>query len=234
MNEHKEPKKFDAIKSCKIILLANNRFYLRKYTKLLNTFNILKDYTPFADPEFDKAYWDLQDFYDLVAHYKPIREVIDDVALSLNSSKRGKTRRLKQRITRIMANGPAFLLTLTFRPDVLNSTNRETRHKYITRLLKDYCTDYVANIDYGSLRGREHYHAVCNTDYDLQHFFVYGWVTLKPIGTTHDDIVKVSRYVAKLSMHAVKETTIDGEKLPNLIYSRTNKSDVILSKCVTI
>ena len=57
-----------------------------------------------------------------------------------------------------------YFATLTFSEDTLKDTNQATRKTYISRFLKQYTFYYIANIDYGSLNEREHYHAIVLLD----------------------------------------------------------------------
>lgn len=54
----------------------------------------------------------------------------------------------------------AYFVTLTFKPEVLESTSKQTRRTYIARFLKENTYYYIANIDYGKKNDREHYHAI--------------------------------------------------------------------------
>lgn len=54
----------------------------------------------------------------------------------------------------------AYFTTLTFKPEVLDNTNKQTRRTYIARFLKEFTFYYIANLDKGSLHEREHYHAI--------------------------------------------------------------------------
>lgn len=152
-----------------------------------------------------------------------------------------KVSRLKKRIAYILTSSEeSYFITLTFRDDVLASTSEETRRKYVRRFLKEKCQGghYVANIDYGKRTEREHYHAVAN-------FSAAGWpyghqlsrrVELyAPLSAKYDHLPeeeyrekafevckkRLSKYVAKLGFHAVKETTKDAY----LIYSRIPKEE---------
>lgn len=142
-----------------------------------------------------------------------------------------KNARLK-RITRcrdkigasIMA-GDGYFLTLTFRDDVLSRTNEKTRRIYASRQLKACSTTYVGNIDYGTKNEREHYHALVRSDEepDLSWWKEHcGFVKIEKIGNTETDLVKVAKYTAKLSSHALKASTSKGGKVtaPRIIYSR--------------
>ena len=78
---------------------------------------------------------------------------------------------------------------------------------------------YVANIDYGSKNKREHYHALINCDkVDFKSWRKYGNINAKRVRNKdiESDKTKLSKYIAKLSNHAIKETT----KRSCLIYSR--------------
>ena len=61
-----------------------------------------------------------------------------------------------------------YFLTLTFN-DYAMGLAPDTRRQKIHRLLSKNCLDYVANIDFGKKKEREHYHAVIATREPLEH-----------------------------------------------------------------
>ena len=95
---------------------------------------------------------------------------------------------------------------------------KETRRKYVSRCLKKYNTLYVANIDFGKKNGREHYHAVISIDKVDNKDWLYGDIDFKRVRNKNieEDKKRLSKYIAKLSNHAIKETT----KRCCLLYSR--------------
>ena len=147
-----------------------------------------------------------------------------------------RKKRLRQRVERIMEKGSTYFLTLTFSDDTLSNTDVKTRRTYVARFLKSVSDDYVGNVDFGKLNGREHYHAVIHSDKldDIQYQYTnrFGWIcgdcdqfadwsklgfySIKTCGKDEKDKQKLAWYVSKLTNHAVKETT----KRNALIYSR--------------
>lgn len=173
----------------------------------------------------------LQDFLDCYG------ETAYRCCKNLEASKRNKTKRAKKKIGKSVKTGRAYFITLTFTDDVLGKTTSKTRRRYVSRFLKENCDRYVANIDFGSQKEREHYHAIVEPyfwvfgDYmngkrqyvdmpDFRKWNKYGFFSIEAIGNTDEDLTKVAKYTAKLSAHAVKETTLKGESTPRLIYSR--------------
>lgn len=129
-----------------------------------------------------------------------------------------QTRRLRKRIEHMIKSSPdCVFLTLTFTDDVLAKTSPETRRQYVSRWLKANSTEYVGNIDFGGKNGREHYHAICDKHVSPK-TWKYGNLDVKPVRYNPDSksSVKLAKYVAKLTNHAIKETT----KRCALIYSR--------------
>lgn len=136
----------------------------------------------------------------------------------LYESQKKRVKTLKNKIKTMLSNGKCIFLTLTFKPDTLESTTPETRKDYVRRFLKENYDKYIANIDYGARNGREHYHAVCLLDNTLANFNTwhkYGAVKSENIWQTNSDI-KISKYITKLTNHAIKETC----KRSAIIYSR--------------
>lgn len=128
--------------------------------------------------------------------------------------------RLRFRISTILGytDTKPFFITLTFTNKVLNNTNSLTRRRYVTRFLKSISNNrYVANIDFGKKNGREHYHAVISCDYINSKLWKYGALNFEHIyNESEKDSLLLSKYVAKLGNHAIKETT----KRNSLIYPK--------------
>lgn len=130
-----------------------------------------------------------------------------------------RVRRLKQRIEHMLNNGKNVFLTLTFRDKTLNKTSAKTRRDYVRKYLKQFNCEYVANIDFGEEHEREHYHAVLNKEFINPLTWNFGNLDVKQVRTATEnelDCIRLAKYVAKLTNHAIKETT----KRSNIIYSR--------------
>lgn len=144
---------------------------------------------------------------------------------------------LKNRIN-LMMSYKVYFITLTFTDEVLNSTNKESRRKYVLRLFKSLgCVHYIACREYGSRTSREHYHAIIAMDNELtgywkklkyrtvlkdseiEKIWEYGLVDVVQIDSEIGN-QKVSRYLAKTSGYISKDTN----KSEHLIYSRTFKN----------
>lgn len=132
----------------------------------------------------------------------------------INNASYRRVERLNERITTYLSKGQCIFLTLEFSPQTMQNTSAETRRKYVARYLKDVSDYYVANIDYGGKRGREHYHAVVVADW-VDHKWEYGYMLRQLIHRTNSNIL-LSKYISKLTNHAIKETT----KRQVYIYSR--------------
>lgn len=141
------------------------------------------------------------------------------VANNLNRASYYRTARLKERIREAVESGSAWFITITFNPETLSKTNEKTRRVYVSRWLKSLTPFYVANIDYGKEKGREHYHAVITSDQRPSKSWSYGFVDILKVKTTETDTKRISKYISKLTNHAIKHTT----KSKRIIYSRQPK-----------
>ena len=141
------------------------------------------------------------------------------VANNLNQAKYQRTNRLKKRIQEAVESGSAYFITITFNPETLKNTNEQTRRKYVSRWLKSLSEFYVANIDYGLINEREHYHAVITSDNKPPKSWPYGFIDILKIKTTENDTKRISKYISKLTNHAIKHTT----KSKRIIYSKKSK-----------
>lgn len=138
-------------------------------------------------------------------------------------SNRDRKRRLKERVRKMIATGCAQFLTLTFNNEFFDrETSEETRRRYIRRFLKEQCKCYVANVDYGEKRNREHYHAVVvplheRIDYaPYCAFFDGSRIYAETIAINEKSNISISLYINKLTNHALKESG----KYKRLIFSR--------------
>ena len=141
------------------------------------------------------------------------------IANNLNRASYQRTARLKERIREAVESGSAWFITITFNPETLSKTNEKTRRVYVSRWLKSLTPFYVANIDYGLKNEREHYHAVITSDKRPPKSWSYGFVDILKVKTTETDTKRVSKYISKLTNHAIKNTT----KSKRIIYSRETK-----------
>lgn len=138
-------------------------------------------------------------------------------AVRINNATYRRNTRLNSRIKSMLDDSEYqhIFLTLTFNDNVLDNTTPETRRRYVTRFLKNYTNRYVANIDYGKKYEREHYHAVVNCQKNINcQDWRYGAINFKRINTPN--FRALSKYVNKLTNHAIKETT----KRSAILYSK--------------
>lgn len=165
--------------------------------------------------EYDNIPIDVLPFKDFFYYIKKYPRLID-ICARLYKSHSAKVHRANKRILRILYDTDGNLrdclfLTLTFTNDVLSSTLQNTRRTYVSRYLKNNAYNYLANIDFGSQNGREHYHAVVdNANIDLNGWS-YGAINYEHIRYSPN---KIATYINKLSLHSVKDTA------GFLIYSR--------------
>lgn len=158
----------------------------------------------------------------------------------LYSNDRNRAKRLRRKIERWGKYGFVYFVTLTFKDEVFDKTTEKWRRRLVAYYLKGIGAMYCANIDYGGKFGREHYHAIIcvqnalqgtykdhkgNILYDCPQFQEWnekrGYTCIQgPIKVTSDEDnknpLKIAKYTAKASNHALKETT----RQHRLIYSR--------------
>lgn len=140
------------------------------------------------------------------------------VARSIANCNYKKRKRVKSKMADIVIDGDCLFLTLTFTDEVLKKTSEATRRRYVVRYLKSQSAVYVANIDFGSKNDREHYHALVKAnkvDYSPWHH--YGAIKGEKVVSTGASAERLSRYIVKLTNHAIKETAGQGRRI---IYSR--------------
>lgn len=157
------------------------------------------------------------DFYN---KFNPVQLVYCD---RLYNAYIKRVQRLKDRIQSMLLSGQCIFLTLTFTDDILNNTNALTRRKYVRRYLKLVSKSYVANIDFGSKKEREHYHALVfgdNINYSNWHKIgaIKGErVRFNKDSDNNSTNTKLAKYISKLTNHSIKETTHNSY----IIYSKS-------------
>lgn len=170
-------------------------------------------------------------------------DVVYNECLRINSARYKRTKRLRCRISEILRSSKTVVfVTLTFNDKTLQTTSADTRRQKVRRYLSKFSNNYVANKDFGSKNNREHYHAIidCNVDRSLweKNGFILteyvqapdGVKTLKKIPRQYEllpddqkrqilsilDEKRLSKYIAKLTNHSIKETA----KGSRIIYGR--------------
>lgn len=128
-------------------------------------------------------------------------------ARKINTASYKREKRLNKRIETYLSSGQCIWLTITFDDLTMSKTNEKTRRKYVSRFLKQVSNYYVANIDYGKTTEREHYHAVVLTDFVEPTLWPYGFIYTERIKNHLKTPLKLSKYVSKLTNHAIKEST---------------------------
>lgn len=144
-------------------------------------------------------------------------DVLADVERYLATNKR-RWMRVRDGVKSILSNTSVVLVTLTFRDDVLSVTSETTRRTYVRKFLSSQSDTYMANRDFGSKRGREHFHALVVCDNIDRKGWNYGTINFKRVNLSEErknTVGKLSRYIDKLSNHALKETVGD-----RIIWSR--------------
>lgn len=156
----------------------------------------------------------LQLEFDLRKEYG---DKVYSIAENVLKARNKKVQRLRKRIKHIFRkHNESVFVTLTFRDDVLSSTDGKTRRVYVSRFLNSQTDEYVGNIDFGEKNGREHYHAVVGGRINPKQWN-YGCCNVQRIRV--DDKTssyKLARYITKLTYHAIKDST----ERHSLIYSR--------------
>lgn len=145
-------------------------------------------------------------------------------------SKHKRISRLRARIFDMIHKSDCLFLTFTFTDNTFNKTCSDTRRQAVRRYLNALGVPYVANIDFGKKNGREHYHAVVQigkVDYSKWKYGAINGIKIRNDMKYDDDgvitsesVEKIARYVAKLTNHAIKETT----RRSVIIFSRVKTS----------
>lgn len=150
-------------------------------------------------------------------------EVVKQGVMMLDNNHKRRVRCYEKTSTLVRDNKLVVFGTLTFTNDVLAKTSTETRRRYVSRYLKSISSSYIANIDFGDKEKnpqsneREHYHCLISVE-KIPESWRYGFCRFDIIPKNDVDCKKVSKYIAKLTNHAMKVERTG--KARRLIYSR--------------
>lgn len=146
-----------------------------------------------------------------------IREYFE--AFKINDAYKHRQQRLQKRVADMLLSGQCVFGTLNFNDETLNTTTEKERRVIVVRYLKSLGGRYVANIDFGAKKHREHYHFLMVIDRcNKKDWLKYGCAYFERVRnrSIERDKTRLSKYISKLSNHAIKETT----RRSALIYSR--------------
>lgn len=170
---------------------------------------VLKDH--FDKPSLEEwhTYWNLIETKFTKEEYR--------VCTNLNHNRRRRRNLLRDRIELMLQCGTCYFITLTFNDDYINLKN-STMREYVKRLFNSLDVIYVANIDYGELHERVHYHAVvCSDEKPDLSGWNCGFTNAKEI--TYGNSQRLGDYINKLTNHAIKHSTMNNY----VIYSKKFK-----------
>lgn len=175
--------------------------------------HVLALYSQYCANNYDKTFNDnLSEYLNLDVFDGVPPEYLGECKRLFNAERK-RVGRLKKRIS-YMLNFNCIFLTFTFTDSVLKTCSELTLRTYVVRALKNYSDYYVANIDFGKKNGRLHYHALVVADKVNYNTWTYGALNGKKV--VNKNSTALSKYIAKLTNHAIKETT----KGSRIIYSR--------------
>lgn len=133
---------------------------------------------------------------------------------SLLSARYQKCSRIKQHFLYLFHRFKyLYFITYTFDDDHLKLCDR-SRKDLIKKSIRSFSSDieFILNVDYGKKNERLHYHCIVATN-DSSDFFshtkstypCFTWIEL--IDFSNSSLTKISKYINKLSNHAIKSTT---------------------------
>lgn len=177
------------------------------------------DFVDFSSGEVIMEEWHAEHLFSFIKNSKDFKD-----SMKIIHSDSARYNRLFKRVNKYMDMGTCLFVTLTFTDEVLNNTNEETRRKYVRRFLKEYSNCFIANIDYGSKSGREHYHAIIlYDDVTFINNWIHGFSNAQIIKDDFKSPERVSRYIIKIANHFVKASS----RRCRLIYSVFHSNDGI-------
>lgn len=164
-----------------------------------------------------------------------IKEGISDEILEngrkINDATYHRNIRLKNRLESMFDRGDCYFMTLTLDDDKLKEKGidlgnlSDKDYKYLRKEVTRYLGGlgaYVANYDYGASHDRLHFHAVVQSNVSIKLGCENDWykhlgaIYVEKIRKGTNDSKRLSKYINKLTNHAIKATT----KASKLIYSK--------------
>jgi hypothetical protein len=165
------------------------------------------------------------------------KDIIDQVDLreciKIYKSERQRKNRTKERIIKWnfyinrINEGRKYKIvfgTLTFKDKELK-LNKKTRRRYVQNFLRENTISYIANIDYGKINNREHYHFIAMIKNNIECKKWKNIINIKKVATKIDDIERVKNYIMKMNNHAYKEST---KRIESMIQDRNRYIDKII------
>lgn len=167
--------------------------------------------------------------------------------LALSEKRRKKV--LNKKVNTYSNVDNCFFITLTFKDEFFIGKSKDTIRTYIRRYLKENCSNYVANEDYGEKHDRLHFHCVCNlkstkilTDFGFHQYknhllycanlknYDFGFSVVEKVKKATQELASdipnnhlaLSNYINKLTNHALKNIG----RPPRIIYSRKTHINV--------
>ena len=162
-----------------------------------------------------------QDVKRYFAHQDSINEfsgsILEKSINNINRSRYARKTRLNRFIEALLNYTDCIWVTLTFTDETFSKCSQETLKKYVKNFLSAHSDFYIANVDYGGINGRLHYHAIIGCqDLNLENWHKYGAIKVARIHKGKYCAEKLSKYISKLTNHAIKETC----KGNRIIYSK--------------
>ena len=152
---------------------------------------------------FDNLYSN-SDFRSYVRSFFGSSVYDDNIRIVKNRWK--KSSRIKSRLLKMLvteSNKDLYFCTFTINDDYI-SLSYLTLRTYVSKFLLENFDSYICNVDYGSLYGRLHFHAVVSCSRAPPNF-PYGFKYYEKLWNDVENISIVSNYLNKLTNHSTKE-----------------------------
>lgn len=157
---------------------------------------------------YDERYHD--DLYTNVDFRILVRDFFSPEVVDFNirnvKNRWKKSSRIKRRLLNMLqnpSNDPLYFATFTFDQYYITLPYLTLR-TYVSKFLKANFSEYICNVDYGSLNGRLHFHAVVRCRGDPPEF-PYGFKFYELLRNSDENIGMCSNYLNKLTNHSTKE-----------------------------
>lgn len=194
----------------------------KKNQKAINFYHYCRKHN--KDFKSDISYSDAVDYIDnMIDEFPDVYTILKNIS----SADYQRLKRLSLCIKKMFRkanknNLKVRFLTFTISPEALEKYKLSYFRKSVCDYLSKNYEEYIANIDYGKENERVHFHALVleNHKVDKEIFLKFtnkfGYVKNKPVKTDLEDRRRLSKYILKLTNHAVKNTT----KQNRVIYCR--------------
>lgn len=231
MSNHKRTLSYIESKQLKHQLLNDGSFQKYKaYRKLSNQLKLEHSIEQIDEHTGQLYKVPTFEYYQIIEQLQ--KELIDEISpfgfhhcQQIENNSYNRVERLRKRLANMLeSDNDTYFITFTFDDEYIDKLNDKTKREYVSCVLKQKATDYVANVDYGgtseyidskgqlrTATGRIHFHALANNTIEKDDW-AYGFISSFKVrkSTQKEKMTSLGSlppYLDKFTKHAIKKST---------------------------